>query len=65
MVVWWSGEWGECGPTCPGVGEALPTITCKTKDDNSCIFPFSIEGYSFYGCLEMSEGYAKYLLLFK
>ena len=65
MVVWWLGEWGECGPTCPGVGEALPTITCKTKDDNSCIFPFSIEGYSFYGCLEMSEGYAKYLLLFK
>jgi len=55
-----SGNWGECGEGCPGVplnGSRVVYTHCPSREDEAaCIFPFSIDGYSYKGCLPM-EGF--------
>jgi len=50
-----SGKWGECAPGCPGVpanGSRIVYSHCPAADNQQCIFPFSIDGFSYRGCLE-------------
>ena len=60
-VFCWAGQWGECGPTCPGANNT-DTVKCKSKSGADCVIPFSIEGYTFYGCVEMSPGWVLWTL---
>jgi len=53
-----SGNWGECGPGCPGVpddGDRTVYKYCPAEGNKKCRFPFTIDGFSYRGCLESSS----------
>jgi len=54
-----SGNWGECGQGCPGVpddGSRGVNTHCPSEEGwEDCTFPFTIDGYSYRGCLPMES----------
>lgn len=51
-----SGSWGACQKGCPGVPDdynGTLEISCKSVKGNDCVFTYSIDGFSYPGCVEL------------